>query len=103
MIDITFSYNWNNKLDCKAFTTIRIYNPARHYTGQRVRAVLKGENKGEGFIAAVKPFMLASLNEFMARLDTGYTVEECRNVILKMYPSVNLELQKLALILIVKD
>ena len=50
MITIPFSYNWNNKLDCKAFTTIRIFNPENHRPEIAVNAVLKGASKGTGKI-----------------------------------------------------
>lgn len=103
METIPFSYNWNNKLDCKAFTTIRIFNPAKHVVGNRVQAVLKGESKGEGTIMDVKPFLLEKLNPFMSYLDTGYSVEECRNIIVRMYPKIDFTTKQLAFILIVKD
>lgn len=31
---IAFSNNWNNKLDCLAFTTIRLYNPGKYVKGR---------------------------------------------------------------------
>lgn len=100
---LSFSYNWNNKLDCKAFTTIRIYNPNKHVKGTKVAIWLKSESKGTGTIEEVKPFMLDQLNPFISYLDTGYSVEECRNVFLKMYPQIDFSVKKLALILIVKN
>ncbi|HMR84804.1 MAG TPA: hypothetical protein PKE30_16780 [Niabella sp.] len=103
MVILPFSYNWNNKLDCTAFTTIRIFNTEKHIEGIRVNAVLKGQSKGFGTIMSVKPFYLAQLNTFISYLDTGYSVEECRNIILKMYPKVDFAKQQLALLLIVKD
>lgn len=103
METIPFSYNWNNKLDCKAFTTIRLYNPNKHFEGNQVNIWLKGGARGTGTIKAVKPFLLEKLNPFISYLDTGYSVEECRNIILKMYPSINFQTKQLALILIVKD
>jgi hypothetical protein len=104
MEDLFFSYNWNNKLDCKAFTTIRLFNPGKHVVGVKYRVMLKRtENKGVGVIRSVKPFLLEQLNPYISYLDTGYPVEECRNIILKMYPKIDFTTKKLALILIVKE
>lgn len=103
MIDIKFSYNWNRKLDCRAFTTIRIYNSAKHYRGQGVRIVLNNQYIGEGLIYDVKLFYLHQMNEYMAWIDTGYSVQEAQNIIRRMYPKINFETQRLAMILIVKD
>ena len=30
MKEIRFSYNWNNKLNCHSYTTIRIHNPSKY-------------------------------------------------------------------------
>ena len=103
MLNIPFSYNWNNKLDCHAFTTIRIYNPAIHFVGNMVDPVLKGQSKGKGVMADVKPFLLKNLNPFMSYLDTGYSVEECAKIIKTMYPKIDFNTKQLAFILIVKD
>lgn len=104
MEDLFFSYNWNNKLDCRAFTTIRLFNPGKHVVGARFRVMLKRtENKGQVTLTAVKPFLLEQLNPFIAFLDTGYSVEECRNIIEKMYPKIDFKTKRLALILLVKE
>jgi hypothetical protein len=103
MLTIPFSYNWNNKLDCHAFTTIGLYNPDTHKQGTKVNAVLKGMSKGTGVIVDVKPFLLQNLNPYMSYLDTGYAVQECKNIINTMYPKVDFTKKQLAFILIVKD
>ncbi len=100
---LPFSYNWNNKLDCLAFTTIRLYNPNKHIPGVKVDPVLKGQSKGPGTIVEVKPFLLQNLNPYMSYLDTGYNVEECTKIIRTMYPKIDFTTKKLAFILIVKD
>lgn len=99
---ISFSFNWNNKLDCSAFTTIRLDQPNKYRVGDVHEITIKGESKGEARIESIKRFMLADLNEFIARLDTGYSVEECRNIIIRMYPKVDFTRMKLMLILLVK-
>ncbi len=103
MIDIKFSYNWNKKLDCHAFTTIRLYNPGKHFKGQSVRMLLNGNPIGEGLIHDVSTFYLSKINSFMAFIDTGYSVEETIGIIKKMYPKIDFTTTKMVMILIVKE
>ena len=103
MKTITFSYNWNNKLGCKAFTTIRLYNPNKYKIGETYKINLKKECIGAGKIIAIKNFMLKELNEFIAHIDTGYSKEECEKIIRRMYETkVNLSTVLFSLILIQK-
>jgi len=44
---IKFSYNWNNKLENKAFTTIRIHNPKKYIAGKAFNIELNGTPKGQ--------------------------------------------------------
>ncbi len=103
MLILPFSYNWNNKLDCDAFTTIRIYNYQKHIPGTAVDPQLKGISKGIATMLEVKPFYLHNLNAFISYLDTGYSVEECTKVIKTMYPKVDFTKTQLALLLIIKN
>lgn len=103
METIAFSYNWNNKLDCKAFSTIRLHQPKRWVPLSKVHIQYKKEYRGTGTIMEVKVFKLPQLNQFMAFLDTGYNVEEAKKIIYRMYPKIDFETQLLNFILIVKD
>ena len=103
MIDVKFSYNWNKKLDCHAFTTIRLYNPQKHFKGQAVRILLNDKYLTDGFIYDVSVFKIDQLNDFMAYVDTGYSAEEAKKILYKMYSKVDFKTQKLAMILIVKE
>lgn len=85
---LTFSYNWNNKLDCKVFTTIRLSN--RFQIGQKVEIILKGKSLGYGEIIDIKGFYLENLNDWLAMIDTGYSANECRKILKKMYKSKNI-------------
>lgn len=98
--EIPFNYNWNNKLDCKAFTTLRLHNPNRFRVGQTYRITLKKSFKKHAKIEGVKILLLKNVSDYIAFLDTGYSKEECQNIIKKMYPNKNFEHQKLAFILL---
>lgn len=101
--DLKFSFNWNNKLDCHAFTTICVFNPMWHIVGNKCNILLKDQSKGTGTIKEIRHFLLESLNPFISYLDTGYSVEETKAIFHKMYPNKDFSVSKLALILIVKD
>lgn len=107
MYRLKFSYNWNNKLDCRAFTTIRIFNPTQHIVGNKVAIELlqRGNiiSKGVGTIMCINRFLLDQMNPFISFIDTGYSVEECKSILHKMHPNIDFNIYKLALILVVKD
>ena len=102
MKTIPFSYNWNNKLDCKAFTTLRLNNS--YEVGDEVEIFLKSQTKGIGIIVGKKVLKLKDINEFIARIDTGYSAEECKKLIQTMYKKsvIDWENKLLYLYLIVK-
>lgn len=102
-LELPFSTNWNNKLDCRAFTTLRLYDEHRHVAGRPVKILLKGHNMGSGRIEAVKKFHINQLSPYISYLDTGYSVEECKSILHRMYSTVDWDRKALALILIVKD
>lgn len=85
-----------------AFTTIRLNQPNKYRVGDVHEISLKGNVIGAGVIQEIKTFWLKDLNEYIARLDTGYSKEMCEEVIRKMYPRVDFDTTKLMLILIVK-
>jgi len=101
---LDFVYNWNNKLDCVAFTTLRLRNDSKYQLGLKKAVMLKGESKGDIYIEDIKHLKLDNINEFVARLDTGYCREKCVEIIKTMYKNknINWETQQLSLILCVK-
>lgn len=86
---LNFSYNWNNKLNCNVFSTIRRYNPAVHYEGRIVQVfetgTKPGTDRGKAKYIIVTPFKLHQLKPSMAYLDTGYNLEETKNILRTMY------------------
>jgi hypothetical protein len=102
METISFSFNWNNKLDCKSFTTIRILQPDKYRTGETYIITLKRKELFQAKIIEIKPFWLKDLNEFIAYLDTGYNKEECTEIIKKMYQNINFQQKQISLILLKK-
>jgi hypothetical protein len=94
MEDLKFSYNWNNKLDGHAFSTIRLRNDMKYYVGAKKTVYLKDELKGTATVVYVTHILIAQINEAIARLDTGYPAEECKNIIKTMYKNKAIDWNK---------
>ena len=88
---LKFSYNWNNKLNCKAFTTIRLHSPHQYRVGKRFTIDLKGEFKGEAEIKAIRTIEGEQLNEFTCFIDTGYSRLETLEILRRMYGTIDIE------------
>lgn len=88
--EIEFSTNWNNKLVCQCFTTIRPWNPGKYRVGEKYRIKCTARtNAVEPFDAVLevgKKFNLKDLPEITAALDTGYSKDETISIMNKMYP-----------------
>lgn len=86
---LKFSTNWNKKLDCDVFSTIRLWNPAVHYVGREVsiydNSGSTGKFKGRGRYELVSEIKLHQLKPAAAILDTGYPLPETLNLIRAMY------------------
>lgn len=102
MEHIHFSKNWNNKLDCEAFTTLRMPNE-RYKTGQVFEVTLNDESKGCVRLAEITYINLEDITEYMSRLDTGCCAEDCKKIIRDIYPNADFTQQRLAYLLLVKS
>ena len=100
---LKFRYNWNNKLTCSVYTTIRIRNDKKYQEGMTVKVYLNGRPMHKATVVKIKHFHLPQLNIFMAGIDTGYTLEEAVGIIKKMYPTTNFRVTQLSLILLKQD
>lgn len=100
---IEFTQNWNGKLNCNSFTTMRLHNPVKYCVGAIKQIYLKGVWKGNAKIIEVRRIYLSDINQFIAKLDTGLSAEDCRQVIRTMYknrPGINWETQLIDLCLL---
>ncbi len=93
---VRFSYNWNSKLNCNSFTTIRRYNPDKYCPGKIHQVILKTRDRlntdfGKAEIIDVKCLTLdqISKNEYISRIDTGYSAYETAGILRKMYKGIN--------------
>lgn len=101
MEKLTFSYNWNNKLNCNSFSTIRIYNPAKHFIGNKLTVQAKGFDNFNVEIVGVTPFYLSMLNDSMAYIDTAYNSAKCTDIIMSMYKNTKVDFTKSKLVFVI--
>ena len=95
MDKLIFSYNWNNKLSCDYFTTLRLHNKVMYYTGNVFSVHLK---KGrdiprvcDAVVIKVLVLNFNQINEYIAGLDTGLNVKECKELIMKLYDNSDID------------
>ena len=102
---IRFSFNWNNKLTNKAFTTIRLHNPSKYRRGNRYMIECNKQALGVAILQDIRTFNLANLNDFITYLDTGYNAHQTTEILKRMYKNkaVNWQTQKIDFCLLVYE
>jgi hypothetical protein len=92
MNTISFSYNWNNKLNCTIYTTLRLTN--KHQPGDVVRVELNKQPIHNAQVLAIKRIKLADINDYIAGIDTGYDAEKCKDILKTMYKNKGVDWDK---------
>ncbi|HCT31515.1 MAG TPA: hypothetical protein DIW31_12500 [Bacteroidales bacterium] len=87
---ISFTANWNNKLNGKAFTTIRLSNSYRYVVGREYTIELAGKILGCAILKEKRTLSISQLNEFICQLDTGYSKAETIAILKRMYPNIDI-------------
>ena len=80
---IKFASNWNNKLNCESFTTIRLSN--RFTINGLFKVYYKDKFIGVAKVVDKKPFVVKNMSNAMCYVDTGYSKEETRKILDTMY------------------
>jgi hypothetical protein len=91
---IDFYQNWNNKLSCDAFSTLRLHNKRKYVKGQRYEICLNGKRLGVAELHVKRTFVGTELNEFIARIDTGKSLKDLRALLGKMYKNIFAQTKK---------
>lgn len=89
MDTLNFKTNWNGKLDCNFYTSIRIWNEGKYVVGKCFEVLEKKQKRHISELVKAVPFTLDKLPEITAYLDTGYSLSETKDIIAKMYPNYN--------------
>lgn len=100
---LDFSYNWNHKLNCTYFTTIRIANAEKFELGKRFEVYNKDMRLFVAEVVNYEELYLQHLKPVTAMLDTGYSLEETQKIIRKMYQKIDFSRQKIAVICFKKE
>lgn len=103
METIKFSYNWNNKLTNKAFTTLRLHNKGKYKQGENYEIELQGKALGVATVVDIRVIKVSQLNDFVTYLDTGYNKEKTKELLKTMYKArdIDWETQELDFVLLV--
>ena len=96
---LKFKNNWNNKLFCKHFTTIRI-SSNKWKVGQVYDMEFNGTTKKVECVH-IQPMMLAMIPEYVYYTDTGYSKRESIEIFKKMYKNTNIDVMQVAFLVIV--
>lgn len=93
MHELRFSYNWNNKLNCKRFTTLRLASP-KYVVGSDYLIKAKGTVDFVATCLDIKYIKIYDIDEYQASLDTGYSKEETILIVERMYRYKPINLMK---------
>jgi hypothetical protein len=94
MRQVAFTYNWNNKLHNKSFTSLRLENNEKYVIGETYEILEKGIIIKKATIEGIRSIYIHEINLFIARLDTGYNIEGCVKIIKTMYSKKNIDWTK---------
>lgn len=101
--DLNFSYNWNNKLNCLSFTTLRLRKDSKYKKGALLNVKAPNIAVFPVLVLDVKHLLISQLTEGMCRIDTGYSKAETEKLIHTMYmakTNINWEHQQLVWVLL---
>ena len=97
--ELKYSTNWNSKLFCRFHTSIR-RSKGFYKQGDYLKIILNDSYAFKGLIHQETEIFMSQLNEVTARLDTGYSLQETKAILNKMYPGTDWQTQKLSVLLI---
>lgn len=83
--EIRFAANFNNKLNCISFTTLRPTDKEKYKIGNKYIICCEGRSF-KASIIDIKQIKRNQLNEFIARLDTGCSLKDTLGILKSHYP-----------------
>jgi len=103
MKNLKFVQNWNNKLDCNIYTTIRLRNDKKYKVGEHLNVTLQDKQHHVATVLDINHFKLAQMSPGMAMIDTGYLPNEAKRLFRRFYPKVNFEKKEFSMIFLMKN
>ncbi len=104
---IRFNTNWNNKLNCKSFSTIRLSSPNKYKVGKIYNILLvdksgkASKNFGFAKLLSINEFLLENISPAMCLLDTNYEKEAFTQMFKTMYKNFKIDFTKKKLMFLV--
>lgn len=93
MNKLEFSTNWNKKLNCKCFTTIRLHNPQKYFIGEVYAIILNNKTIGFAKLKDLRQIKISEITNFMSFLDTGYNAATTQDIIKSIYKTKHLNFE----------
>lgn len=101
--DIHFSTNWNKKIGCHFFTTIRLSNPKKYRLGKIYRILKNEDYLIDARIVLIEDYTLYTLPEFICYTDTGYNKTQTISMLQSMYQAKQIDWHKQLLSIILLE
>ncbi len=98
---LAFNHNWNGKLFCTCFTSVRLRNDEKYQVGRVYQILVNGKDGGDAILTDLRHLKIDQLNDFICLLDAAYNKEDFTKMIRTMYKNIvtNWETQQLSLLL----
>jgi hypothetical protein len=97
---LPFSYNWNNKLSCNVFTSVRLKNDNKYILNNIYEITLRNSkenihiSQGNAQLVLMHHFKLLEVSEGIAMIDTGYTKDKFIELVKTMYKNYKIDFDK---------
>jgi hypothetical protein len=82
---LEFSGDWNKKLGCQYYTTIRLNNPSKYMVGKQLKVMLSRRLHHIAEVACISELTLGRVSEAMAFIDAGLELPKFKTMFTKMY------------------
>lgn len=97
MESLYFTHNWNQKLYCRSFSTVRIENPVKYRLNEEYRVYLKQTGSrppidmGIAILKDISYFYLFDVTPAIALIDTNLSREDFIKLVLTMYKNAGID------------
>lgn len=84
-LTLDFTSNWNGKLFLDNFSTVRLYNEGKYFTGNELEIKLNGVSFGYAKVIASRKFPFGKISDLLAFTDTGKPAHYLAGLIRRFY------------------
>lgn len=88
---INFAKNWNGKLHCEAFSSLRLANAEKYVVGETYEVWLGERVHSGAVLVSARLLPLREMTEEMAYLDTGLSLKETKALLREFYSEITEE------------